>query len=57
VPYEIIDDCVVCGICSEQCPSGAIEEGDDIYVIDKNECTDCGTCLEICPTEAIIETQ
>jgi ferredoxin len=47
----------MCGICAEECPSDAIEEDNDIYIINQDECTGCGTCLEICPTEAIIEEQ
>ena len=53
--YKITDDCVLCGTCMEECPSQAIEEEDDIYVINQNECTECGTCVELCPTEAIIK--
>ena len=53
--YTITDDCVACGTCSEECPSEAIQEGDDMYSIDQEKCTDCGTCVEVCPTEAIVE--
>ena len=55
VSYKITDECVACGTCAEECPSDAITEGDDIYVINQDECTECGTCKEVCPTEAIIE--
>ena len=53
--YKITDECVGCGSCAEECPSDAISEGDDLYVINQDECTECGTCKEVCPTEAIIE--
>ncbi|PIU86614.1 MAG: ferredoxin, partial [Deltaproteobacteria bacterium CG06_land_8_20_14_3_00_44_19] len=33
----------------------AIEEDDDIYIINQDECTECGTCVDVCPTEAIIQ--
>ena len=47
-----IDDCVACGTCLSECPSGAISEG-DIYKIDPNVCIDCGTCADACPMGAI----
>jgi len=50
--YKISDDCVACGTCIDECPVGAISEG-DIYKIDPAACTDCGTCADACPVEAI----
>lgn len=51
--YVITDDCVSCGTCEAECPSEAISQGDEHYVIDPDACVDCGTCAEACPTEAI----
>ena len=31
--YVISDDCVMCGTCAGECPSGAISEGDGKYVL------------------------
>jgi len=53
--FVITEDCVACGTCADECESNAIEEGEDIYVINEEKCTECGTCVEVCPTEAIVE--
>ena len=51
--YVISSDCVSCGACEASCPSGAISQGDEHYVIDADTCIDCGTCAETCPVGAI----
>ena len=43
--YVIGEDCVACGTCIDECPVGAISEG-DIYSINPDECTECGTCAD-----------
>lgn len=53
----INSDCVLCGTCKEQCPVGAISEGENTCVIDPNECIDCGVCESVCPVGAINEQQ
>lgn len=52
--HVITEDCVSCGACQDECPEGAISEGEDRYVIDAELCTDCGTCVDVCPAEAIV---
>ncbi|MFZ5945729.1 MAG: DUF362 domain-containing protein [Bacillota bacterium] len=52
--HKITDECLACGSCLDECPVGAISEG-DIYVIDADLCTDCGACSDACPTGAIVE--
>ncbi len=49
------DDCVSCGTCEEECPVGAISQGDSSYVIDESACVSCGSCAAACPCEAIAE--
>ncbi len=51
--YVISDSCLSCGACAEQCPAGAISQGDDHYEIDASACLDCGACAEQCPVGAI----
>ncbi|TDA67209.1 MAG: 4Fe-4S dicluster domain-containing protein [Clostridia bacterium] len=56
MPHRITEECLACGICMDECPNGAISEGDDIYVINPDVCDDCGTCTDVCPNEgAIVE--
>jgi ferredoxin len=50
--YVITDYFIACGSCIDECPVGAISEG-DIYKIDPEICTECGTCADVCPSEAI----
>jgi len=50
--YHITDDCINCGACKEECPTSAITEGGDKYVIDADACVDCGACSAVCPVDA-----
>jgi len=49
----ICEDCISCGACESECPSQAIREAKDCYVIDPSKCNDCGSCKEVCPQECI----
>ncbi|NQY25342.1 MAG: YfhL family 4Fe-4S dicluster ferredoxin [Campylobacteraceae bacterium] len=56
----IMDECIACDACREECPNTAIEEGDPIYVIESDRCTECvgsydePSCVEVCPVDCII---
>ena len=53
--YKITDACISCGTCVDECPVGAISEGDGLYVIDADACISCGSCAGRCPRDAIVE--
>lgn len=44
--------CTYCGLCEENCPTGAIFQVGDLPEVDRARCVHCGTCMKICPTEA-----
>ncbi|NLW45646.1 MAG: 4Fe-4S binding protein [Syntrophomonadaceae bacterium] len=48
------DLCVSCGLCADECPTGAISPIGP-YKIDREKCSDCGQCADCCPVEAIVE--
>lgn len=56
----ITDDCINCGACEPECPTGAISEGQDIYVIDPDLCAECygfyehHACQSVCPVDCCV---
>lgn len=59
--YSIVEDeCIACGACEPECPTEAIYEGENAFVIDPARCTGCvgsfgeAQCAAVCPTEACV---
>lgn len=56
----ITDECIACDACRDECPSGAIEEADPIYIIEPDMCTECvgyddePFCVSVCPVDSIM---
>jgi electron transport complex protein RnfB len=51
------DLCLGCGLCAENCPTGAISLRWGQARIDQSRCNQCHLCLDICPQGAIIELE
>lgn len=51
--HVISEECIMCAACAGECPTKAISEGEDQYVIDADTCIDCSACVDVCPVEAI----
>ncbi len=57
---KITQECIACDACIIECPTGAISEGDPIYLIDAQLCTECAgyapnpSCVRVCPVDAIV---
>ena len=58
---KITEDCSSCGACEAECPSGAIAEGPDHFMIDPAKCDECAShggesaCMAVCPGDAIVK--
>ena len=46
------DECIKCGKCISECPTGNLNFSDD-KVVTKNKCTMCYRCISQCPKKAI----
>ncbi len=45
--------CIGCRLCLATCPRGALSEGPDGIIIDRDVCQGCGACVEECPSTAL----
>jgi len=59
--FMINDECISCGACEAECPTNAISEGEEKFVIDPEKCVQCvgffdeEQCATVCPTDACVE--
>ena len=49
------DNCILCGICKMNCPSGAIavDRKEGYWKINRFDCIQCGYCTEKCPKKVL----
>lgn len=50
----IIDLCLGCGLCAQNCPTGAISLYRDLVAIDQSKFNQCRLCVDVCPHGAIV---
>ncbi len=50
-----IDDCIMCGLCSRKCMSGAItvDRSTKTWSIERMGCVQCGSCVIACPKKCL----
>ena len=51
LPITDEDICVMCGVCVDVCPMGAIDR-ENVSVVDSTLCIKCCACVKECPKEA-----
>ncbi|WP_334195825.1 4Fe-4S dicluster domain-containing protein [Muricomes intestini] len=50
-----IEDCIFCGMCTRQCPTGALEidKEEKRWSIERMQCIQCGYCVNVCPKKCL----
>lgn len=53
--YQILEGCIMCGACKEECRFGAITERKDkrAYAIEPEKCVECDQCADVCPADLV----
>lgn len=58
--YIVADECISCGGCAEECPTGSIRASKIVYEIRAETCKECEgeydspQCVEACPIDNCI---
>lgn len=47
------DECVLCGLCKEECEVGAVKEIRNKFFIVEDYCNKCKACYTVCPVGAV----
>ncbi|MDQ7824577.1 MAG: 4Fe-4S binding protein [Candidatus Eremiobacteraeota bacterium] len=55
--FQIHSNCTGCGICVPICPTQAIFQISQQFIIDQTRCNQCGECSYQCPVRAIIKVR
>jgi ech hydrogenase subunit F len=53
---NIIEDCILCGICEKRCPTHAItvDKAAESWTIDNFNCIQCLSCVRACPKKCLV---
>jgi len=55
IAYRILNDCIGCTVCAQQCPTEAIPLTPyRVHHIDPDLCIQCDICREVCPADAVV---
>lgn len=55
ISYSITDDCIGCTLCSQGCPTSAIDfVPHEKHVIQQDKCIKCDGCRQVCPVDAVL---
>ncbi len=49
------DECILCGLCMRNCPTGAIQvdKASGMWKINRFDCIQCGYCTQKCPKKCL----
>jgi uncharacterized protein (DUF362 family)/Pyruvate/2-oxoacid:ferredoxin oxidoreductase delta subunit len=56
-PKADSNSCVLCGVCRDACPPGAITIQNSALSVDNARCIRCWCCRELCPHDAMLTTR